>query len=215
MTNRLRLLPGWLAEARYLWIAVAVIGIAVCFLLREGATEPITRLTGLVLQVLGIGTVIWGIRDTRTFFRHPSYLSLLSGWLSRFPLLKQKAIVGLSGVALVSIAGKGRAHVVDGAGENATVEARLSALEKNIGYMHERISEAQKEYDRGVQEVAVALKTEKDLRQSEDTKIRAKLEVVGTGGLNISAVGASWLFVGVVLSTASPEITQMLKHFQG
>jgi hypothetical protein len=37
-----------------------------------------------------------------------------------------------------------------------------------------------------------------------------KLEATGTGGIHISAIGASWLFVGVILSTAAVEIVQWL-----
>jgi hypothetical protein len=37
------------------------------------------------------------------------------------------------------------------------------------------------------------------------------LEASGTGGVHISAIGASWLFVGVILSTAAIEIAELLK----
>jgi len=37
------------------------------------------------------------------------------------------------------------------------------------------------------------------------------LEATGTGGVHISAIGASWLFVGIILSTAAPEIAEFLK----
>jgi len=45
-------------------------------------------------------------------------------------------------------------------------------------------------------------------RAKEDQAIREKLAAAQTGGLNISAMGVLWLFVGITLSTASPEITK-------
>jgi hypothetical protein len=65
--------------------------------------------------------------------------------------------------------------------------------------------------DEELRKTADALKREAQSRQTEDTAIREKLEATGTGGVHISAIGASWLFVGVVLSTAATEIAQLLK----
>ena len=48
---------------------------------------------------------------------------------------------------------------------------------------------------KGFQNTADALEREKGARQIEDIAIRKKLEVTGTGGVHISAIGASWLFV--------------------
>ena len=56
-----------------------------------------------------------------------------------------------------------------------------------------------------------ALKDEQITRQSEDSIILQKLEATGTGGVHISAIGAAWLFVGVILSTAGLEIEKWLK----
>ena len=106
---------------------------------------------------------------------------------------------------------KARAYGTHGAGENPTIDARLEALEKNITSIHERITQAQNEMDAEFQKAANALKHEEQLRQSEDNEIRKKLEATGTGGVHISAIGAAWLFVGVILSTAAIEIAELLK----
>jgi len=65
--------------------------------------------------------------------------------------------------------------------------------------------------DEEFKKTAEALKNEEQQRQAEDNSIRAKLEATGTGGVHISAIGVSWLFVGVVLSTAGVEIAELLK----
>jgi hypothetical protein len=91
------------------------------------------------------------------------------------------------------------------------VETRLDALEKNVTAIHERISQTQAEMDEGFQRSADARKREEQSRLAEDAAIREKLEATGTGGVHISAIGASWLFVGVILSTASAEIAALIK----
>jgi len=106
---------------------------------------------------------------------------------------------------------KARAHETHGPGANPTIEARLEALEKNVTSIHERISQTQKEMDEGFQKAADALKHEEKSRQAEDRAIREKLQATGTGGVHISAIGASWLFAGIILSTAAPQIAELLK----
>jgi hypothetical protein len=201
----------WLAEAKHVWLALGVTFIALVISLRPGTSEPVIRLTGLFLQLLGIFTVVWGISETRALFGHSSFSRKARSWLSRFPLLRRSIVVPISGVASIGIAGKVRAIATRGAGPNPTVEARLTALERNIETIHTRISQTQQEMDAEFGKAVDALKREEQLRQSEDRAISEKLEATGTGGVHISATGALWLFVGVTLSTAATEIAAFLR----
>jgi hypothetical protein len=209
--SRLSAVWQWLVEARHAWLAAAVVCVALVMSLRPHTTEPVIRLTGLVLQLLGIGTVIWGISETRALFGHASLTSKARAWLGRFPLLRRNVVVAAGGVALSAAVGKGRAHVTHGPGANPTIDTRLEALEKNVTSIHERISQTQKEMDEEFQKTTDALKREEQSRQAEDRAIREKLEATGTGGVHISAIGALWLFVGVILSTAATELAELLK----
>jgi hypothetical protein len=210
-TSRLKAVWPWLVEARYAWRAAAVICVALVISLRPHTSEQVIRFTGLVLQLLGIGTVIWGISETRALFGHKSITSEAKAWIGRFPLLRRDVVFAAVGGAACAAVGKGRAHVTHGPGANPTIETRLEALEKNVTSLHERISDTQREMDEEFQETAQVLKREEQARQAEDRAIREKLEATGTGGVHISAIGASWLFVGVILSTAATEIANMLK----
>lgn len=208
---RLKAVWAWLAEARYTWLSAAVIGTALVISLRPHTAESVIRLTGLVLQLLGIGTVIWGISKTRALFGHPSLASKTRAWLSRFPLLRRNVVIAAASTTLSLGVGKARGYVTHRPGADPTIEARLDALEKNVTAIHERISQAQREIDEGFQKTADALKLEEQSRQAEDNAIRERLEVTETGGVYISAIGASWLLVGVILSTAATEIAALLK----
>lgn len=208
---QLRALRSWLAGARHAWLAGSVVAIALVIALRPGAPEPVIRLTGLLLQLLGICTVAWGISETRALFGHPPFTSKARWWITRFPFLRRPIVASLSGVASLGIAGKVRAFGTDGPGPDPTIDARVAALEKNIDALHNRITETQKEMDAEFAKVTDAMKREEHSRQSEDLAIRAKLEATGTGGVHISAIGALWLFIGVALSTASTEIAAALR----
>lgn len=209
--SRVKQLWPWLAEARFAWLALGVIAAALIVALRPHTPEYVIRLTGLVLQLLGIGTVIWGISETRALFGHPSFASKAKSWLEHFPL-RRKNVVLVAGAASISAAtSKGRGFVTQGAGPNATIETRVDALEKNISLIHKRISGTEKEMDEEFRKATEALKNEEKTRQAEDNALHKKLEATGTGGVHISAIGASWLCVGVALSTAGVEIAELLK----
>lgn len=179
--------------------------------LRPHTPEPVIRLTGLILQLLGIGTVIWGISETSALFGHPSFAEKAKSWLERFPFRRRNIVIAAGAGSLSAMTGKARGYVTQGPGPNPTIESRIEALERNISLIHERISGTEKEIDEEFRKAAEALKNEEQQRQTEDNSIREKLEVTGTGGVHISAIGASWLFVGVVLSTSGVEIAEFLQ----
>jgi hypothetical protein len=207
---RLKSIGPWLWEMKYLWLALAVNIGALALALRPHASEQVIRLTGLVLQLLGIATVAWGISETRALFGHQSLVGKWRRWIARFPLLRQNTVLAVGTASVAASGGKARGYGTVGAGPNAAVEARVDALEQNVKSIHERISATQKEMDEEFQKAADTLKHEVQSRKDEDEEIRKKLEATGTGGVHISAIGASWLFVGVTLSTAAVEIAKCL-----
>lgn len=210
-SGRLRAVWSWLSEAKHTWLAVGVTAVALFVSLRPGASEPAIRLTGLVLQLLGIGTVIWGISETRALFGHPSLVWKARAWLGRFPLLRRSVVVPARGVSASTAVGTARAVAMHFPGTNPTIDDRVEALERNIGAIHERITQTQREIGTEFQKTVDAVKREGQVRETEDRAIGEKLEATGTGGVHISAIGALWLFVGVALSTAAPEIAELLK----
>lgn len=199
----------WLGEARYFWTGVGVLAAAMILVNIAGASETWLRMTGLALQLLGIATVILGIRKTRMEFEHPDFLSAAASWLRRFPFYGTRTVSVTMAVSAGSASSVGRALVRAGA-VDGSVEARLDALEKDVDNAHERISEAQVELDQAVRTQKTAIELEKTNRESADQSLRGMLESTQTGGLSLSAVGAAWLFVGVAFSTAAPELSRVL-----
>ncbi|QPK63714.1 hypothetical protein IVG45_01675 [Methylomonas sp. LL1] len=208
--SRIKAIRPWLAEARYTWFSVGVILVALIISLRPNTPEPVIRITGLALQILGIATVIWGISETRVLFGQPSFVAKAKSWLTGFPLLRRQYTATVSGSGFLTT-GKARAHSTHNPGTNPTIEDRIASLERNITLIHERITGTEKEMDDEFRKVSDALKNEERERQSEVDSLHSKLEATGTGGVHISAIGASWLFVGVTLSTAALEISEFLK----
>jgi len=164
-----------------------------------------------VLQLLGVATVAWGISETRALFGRPSLSHRIIVWLNRFPLWRRNIVIELQGIAATASVGRASAHVVHSAAIDATIEARVAALEKNIASVHDRIGEIHRETREELQNLVVAVSREERGRLAEDEQLRRTLEAASTGGIHISAIGALWIFVGLILSTAAPEIAALLK----
>lgn len=207
----LKALWNWLSELRHFWLTIAVTGIALFISLRPGTEEPVIRFSGLALQILGIGTVAWGISETRALFGRPSLFAVAKSWLLRFPPFHSGVVSGTANIDLGGLTMSGRGYSMDNAGPNATPEARIEVLEKNIGRVNERIDQTQREMDTEFRNADAALKQEEQARDAEDQAIRHKLETSETGGIHVTAMGALWLLVGVTLSTASLEIAKWLR----
>lgn len=202
-----RALGRWLWEARLAWLAVATL-LGAALAVGGNPTEARILLTGLVLQILGIGTVAWGIRTTRRLFGRPGMVALVRTWLANFPRYGGRTIaVGATMTATSSV--RGRAFVTTTAADES-VEARLDALEKNMGHVNDRINGIQAEIDQKADEHRRAFEEERQARSKEAGELRERLEATETGGLHVSAVGAVWLTVGVALSTAAPELARWL-----
>jgi hypothetical protein len=205
-----RALWFWLTEPRHFWLATFVVAIALGFTLGRGVTEQEVRITGMLLQILGIGTVAWGIRETRALFGRPTLMAQFRAWLHRFPAYGGRVVSASTNITVPGASLHARGYVTTVARSNASVEERIDTLEKKVKLIHERIDQTQIEVDQMFRSHTDLLRQEEHTRAREDQSIREKLEVSEMGGLKISAMGALWLFVGVTLSTAAPEIARFL-----
>jgi hypothetical protein len=202
----------WLATPHHVWLCLAVTVAALTISLRPNAPEPVIRLTGLVLQLLGVLTVAWGISETRAMFGRPSIGSEIRAWLSAAPFLKRHQGSATIRASAGGITLRARGHATHGAGENPTIGSRLHALEKNLEVVHQRITGLAQEYDQELRHLANSLREEQFSRVQQVASVNVRLEEFGTGGVHISAIGATWIFVGLVLSTAGPELAKLVSN---
>ena len=210
MSNWLRRFRSWLLTARVLFLTLIVILGFLAVLLLSTVTESHLRLTGLLLQLLGIATVLHGISNTRKLFGHPSLLATALSWLRAFPKLHPPPITIIGAGVLEDATAFGRATVRQQAGPNAGLEHRVRVLEENFKSMDGRATELQQQIDEAGQLVVASLSTERELRQRDVENLSKRLEMSETGGMDISLMGLVWLMVGLIMSTASEELTNLL-----
>lgn len=194
-----------------MWLALGITLVAGIVALRPCTPEYLIRWTGLLLQLAGVITVAWGLHSTRKLFGHPSLVTTTSSWLKRFPFRKRKPIHASAFAAAGRATTSGRGYATHPPPANPTTDQRLDALERSIVLLHDRISGNEDVTQNEFSKAAEALKEERHTRRAEDQAISKRLEETGTGGIHISAMGALWLFLGVILSSGSVEIAQWLR----
>ena len=201
----------WLGEWRLFCLGFLVVAAPAVFIVFVGAGEAAFRYTGMGLQLLGIGTVAWGIHTTRKEFGHPSIFAAWRKRLDRFPPFGGRVVTGSAHITLSTMTASGRGYSSEVAGANPTIDARVQALEENLKLVNDRVSQTQNEMDQEFRKQCDALKQEQQVRSDEDQHIRAKMESTETGGLHISAMGALWLSIGVIMSAIPSELAVWFK----
>jgi hypothetical protein len=93
---------------------------------------------------------------------------------------------------------------------NATPELQLRTLAANVERLRNWIVQVQSEIDARVKEHVNALREEEGVRARHDEELRERLKTAATSGLYVGYIGALWLFLGVLLSTISKEITDVM-----
>jgi hypothetical protein len=202
----------WLLEPRLFWITVLALGIAViaAIWLRS---EPAFRWIGLFLQLIGVFTVAWNIRDTGEQFDRPGFLALAAQWLRRRPRISSSVAISMGAIESGDFAvGRARLDMWHNAGSDA-VEARLDAVEKNLTRVRDQLHELERETEKRLEQQIKALEQEKQDRAKVDEDIREKLKTSAVGGLHISTVGVVCLFMGMIMSTGSIEWANLSQRF--
>lgn len=207
----LKAILHWLVEWRLFCLGFIVVVAPVGFIVFVCADEVVIRIAGMVLQLLGIGTVAWGIHLTRKEFGRPSVFTVWRKRLNRFPAFGDSGATASFNIPFPIMTGRGRGHSSVSAGTNPTIDARIQALEENLKLVNDRVSQTQNEMDQEFRKQTDALKQEQQIRSDEDQHIRAKMESINTGGLHISAMGALWLAIGVIMSSIPSELAVWFK----
>ncbi len=159
--------------------------------LGQDTLEAKVRLIGLALQLTGIIIATPGIIDLYRSAQH--LLELLSR--HRHYTLKIDSAEMKQSSGLVSL--------IRGAEPNAPVETHIAALEANVQALFRQTAAMQKQLDHHEHP---EIEDERRVREGEVKDLRAEMRATA---LRVF-VGAIFLSFGIVLSTASPEISRRL-----
>lgn len=189
---------GWIALVPAL--APIVLFLAIPSLRGTGGVD-LLRYAGMVLQLMGIGTVAYGLRQIRRQFQCPSLFASVIEWLNIRPKLLPRSAIHGAGAAFTASSTL-EAHGRVKAGPNSSIEHRVEVLEQELDDLHRQVS-GMSTTIRGCQ---AALQDERTSRENTDIQLGKRLEESMVGGLHLEFTGVLWLFVGVILGTVPDHI---------
>ena len=88
---------------------------------------------------------------------------------------------------------------------DASLERRVESLEEMLSIVRDQALQAERKTAETLRQHSEALDQEKQTRAEDDRAIREKLADAQVGGLHVSAMGVTWLLIGLVLTTGSIE----------
>ena len=153
---------------------------------------------------------LYDVIDRGKSFNSPHPVQSFMTWLRRWPRkddrisLSADTHVGLTGSAHLSV---GLRQFPNG----ASVEERLTILADNLQCVHDSVEATRQCARQEAASRAAELRVEREARTSEVNVVSARLKKAMVGGLRLSWFGVVWLLVGVILSTASPELAELAK----
>lgn len=211
LTRFARDLAHWLAEPKRFWLTLAVLLVATYIALSPPTEEARVRRVGWILEIFGVGTVMWDLRSRRVQFGKPSMVVWAKGWLRRFPSIRSRVVtsaaIGAGGIG--SSTAFGRASVLPG--KDASLQQRVEFLENALAAAERRIDEVEMELQAEVRNRKAEFAKEKVERQAESERLRVALASAQTAELHTLTMGIVWLSWGLTLSTLPQELINIAR----
>ncbi|HLC01928.1 MAG TPA: hypothetical protein VJK02_02740, partial [Anaerolineales bacterium] len=89
---------------------------------------------------------------------------------------------------------------------DSPIESRVRALESNFRSLDEVVDRVQEQVDEMGRHGKQTMAEEAHARQRDIDRVNEQLAIAETGGLTLSLIGLLWLAVGLIITTASPEL---------
>jgi hypothetical protein len=197
-------LLGW---SRRFWfpLFLALAGWLFWHLLPTNCEQEI-RLTGVWLQLLGVGTVALRLQAAQRQFP-----GQWTEWLGRRPRLRpQRRILSATGFA--SGAGFFKPRVSLGPRPQSSLEERVEMLERGYGNLIDEVGGLEQKLSNRADEISTTLATETAERKAADNRNEELVKEIAVGGLHIDLSGVLFFLIGTVAGGASGELCWLLGY---
>ena len=201
----------WAAQKPLFWLNLLFLlatVIVVFIWTAAGSSDFRVRTWGMVLQLIGVGTVWFDLSAMARSFGREGVIRATWKWF-KAGIFGQDGIATMTGVAAASSSGKARAKARWPIDPNASDEFRLAAVEKNLSKIDEDLDAAFAEIDKVEGELKARIREECERRGAAISAIRREFEEVAVGNSSVLLFGVVWLAAGVLLATWAPEIAKV------
>jgi hypothetical protein len=195
-------LMNWAWDGRRFWLPIfapIILWVLVSSFIK--CCEQQVRLTGMLLQLLGVVTVALRLRAAQRQFPWQA----VTEWLKRRPRFGVTHQILSAGTVSIGV-GTMRARMRVGAGPLSSLEDRIGVLEKNYANLFDEVGALDQELTQKTAELSTNLKIESTTRVESDKKLEEKLKEAVVGVLHLDLWGVLYFVLGIIAGTASSEI---------
>lgn len=218
LINWIHRLAVWASrDAKDAWISILpVLVITGCAWLISGLNEQGVRISGLLLELLGILVVAKGLSESRKLFGRPSLYQSLLKWTERRPRFGAPKYVLNAEGGCFAVNGGDSVMTHGFVGTSAhTLDERVTLLERRLNLADAQIQEGRRKLEEETTNRMEAINLEEVARIAGDAVVRKQLEEAVVGGINLETTGIVWLACGVTLSSLSQELACWVNKLGG
>lgn len=214
-SNRLKAIFNWLRPTKEVIVGLSILIASIIFACVLECPfgferEAQIRYAGMFLELCGLALVASGIRATRQQFGEPAVRESLKRWILRNPLRTHPVPrARLSGLHL-AVTGQPPLDpdLPLSVGPEPSLEDRIRALEVNLQHVNARLTQTERTSKEAIASLHRISNEERDKRLAADEQIYMVLRNLSVDGLKFETVGVVWLFIGIIFSSASSELSR-------
>ncbi|GKS77326.1 hypothetical protein AVME950_20540 [Acidovorax sp. SUPP950] len=187
---------------------LAPVFLAIFIILAFNRSEQSFRVSGMLLQLLGLVCVVRGLIELRREFRMSSLRDGAISWIKCF-WSGEPTYVEADGIFTYSSHVDARiSTAIPNMVPSANIEDRLARIEAAMRIAAHRLDEAELNMSTEIRRLSELVMHESTDRKYALLEFGGKLQQVSTGGMALSAMGTVWIFIGVVLASVSVELNR-------
>lgn len=213
IASRLRWFLHWLLrDPALIWLAVLVPVLAIAAGADlTGPPERRVRVAGFLMTVFGVGLVGLGVLDTRRLFGQTPYRQRFIAWIEELPrIFGPGRVITATGGSSLGLSSHATATVRSTA-RNASISARLAALERNVKEIDTQVSALEHQLREESQKWRQELEGLSSHSRQETSKLAARLEAYSTGSVDLELMGAAWVLIGQAYGSFPQEIANNIR----
>jgi hypothetical protein len=194
-----------------LWLGILTLVVVWLILLILGCREKDIRLLGMLLQLGGFWTVAKGLRDSGRLFKKPTIRERFARYLNGFPRRRvTNHSLTAQGISVGTMITNGRAITLPG--PDTPLEKRVEMLEERTTNLFSEVGEIGGKLRAQSDEFALKLTEEVTQRKAGHRAFEEQLERAVVGGIHVEWWGVTFFIVGIILSSASPELAGLMER---
>lgn len=200
---------GWFRRGWPLWWSVGLALAGWLVLQFLPTTDDNVRRVGMAYETLGMLLVLWEVAAaTKKHGLQWPWQRFARYW--RDIPLKPRAVVRGAGLAVEVDLSIGRARGRLGIAPGATLEQRVAHLERMLDGVESALDRLDTRVDAEERNRADADRAEAAVRAQAVAELHEAVKNLEVGSLDFTVFGLLWLFIGMVMTTGTPELCMVL-----